>query len=110
MTNRAFGHSLQRGAETRLAQKLAPIFSEMTQSVVMWADIKIFPARGYWRQKRADVQQFTGYFLKGNLKISFGCWESMTDCLRFGFEVRDSRHDSRAYADFEINAKPETRR
>lgn len=96
-------HSLQKpSTEARLAQELAPILSRMLQTAIQWTDISIYPARGYWRQTKADVMAWTGS-VEG--VGSLGCWESMTDCLRFGFDVEDSRNNPRAYATFEVAAK-----
>lgn len=113
-TARPFGHSMRKDTETRMAQALAPRLSTLLGTAIQWSDIKLYPARGYWTQKRADVQAFTGSFKFGNINYSLGCWESMTECLRKGFEVADSRSGmlrggkysrATAYAHFEIWAK-----
>lgn len=69
--------------------------------------IKLYPAVGYWRQTKADVMQFTGSVrLGGNdgMLFDIGCWESMTDCLRFGFEFYDERRSTRPDASFIVMA------
>jgi hypothetical protein len=68
-------------------------------------EMKLYPARGYWRQTKADVQQFTGSVLVNGFFRSIGCWESMSDCLRYGFEVHNMKGEFRADADIVCEAK-----
>lgn len=91
----------------KMIERLAPHFKAAFPGQSF--KIELFPAVGYWRQTKADVMQFTGYVqLDGNsnLRHDIGCWESMTDCLRRGFEFHDKRKEPRNYASFMINAKP----
>ncbi len=66
--------------------------------------VELSPVRGYWTQSRADVMQFTGNFRHDGAIHSIGCWESMSDCLRYGFDINDCRGESRSYADFTCSA------
>lgn len=65
--------------------------------------LNLYPARGYWRQAKADVMSVTGDFKHNGLTYTLGCWESMTDCLRFGFDLEDCRGQAN-YADFMFGA------
>lgn len=52
---------------------------------VVWKGDAIFPARGIWRQKRMDVQSWSAYCYHGGKPWGmFGCWESMTECIKAG--------------------------
>ena len=89
----------------RLAAKLMGYFEQKFPGEALRLDI--YPALGYWRQTRADVMQFTGaiHVGTGQRMFSLGCWESMTDCLKFGYEVSDERGKWRAEEGFIITAK-----
>lgn len=67
--------------------------------------IKLYPARGYWRQTKADVMQFTGSAIIDGVQRDIGCWESMTDCLRYGFLVHDERKAHRPDAAILVEAE-----
>jgi hypothetical protein len=90
-------------AKERLLMRLAPELSRLCNATIAPADIQIFPAQGYWRQCKADVMQWTGTFSIGTLTHDIGCWESVTDCLRYGFTIK--RGSYHAYADFEVSSK-----
>lgn len=49
---------------------------------IKWID----PVTGFW--KRADVYRSEGYLVdpEGN-NIAFGCWSTMTSCVRHGMEL-----------------------
>lgn len=89
----------------RLTVKLMEYFAEKFPGESL--RLEIYPAVGYWRQTKADVMQFTGaiHIGTGQRMFSVGCWESVTDCLKFGYEILDERGEWRAEADFIINAK-----
>jgi len=76
----------------------------LLETCVQWTDLKLYPVRGYWRQTKADVMQWTGVYEVGARTVQIGCWESMTDCLRYGFEV-DFEKGRRRYADVMVSAK-----
>ena len=71
-------------------------------------DLRLWEAEGYWRTDiRADVYRWecqaitsgrTDY--SDGLTVSLCSWNTMTDCVRFGFEIK--RDDA---ASFEICAK-----
>lgn len=88
----------------RMEETLAARLSKMLDEPITSADIELFPATGYWRQSRADVMQFTGYVQIGRLKLNIGCWESMSDCLAYGFDLEDCRGQWRAEAEFMCTA------
>lgn len=88
----------------RMRQAIAERLSTMLKTTIPTIDIDLYPATGYWRHTKADVQQFTGYVKINGTNLSIGCWESMTDCLRYGFDLTDSRGNPRAYAHFELCA------
>ena len=92
-------------AQERLIKKITPYFEKKFPGLT--PDIKLYPVRGFWRQTKADVMQFTGavHLGTGQLMFGIGCWESITDCLRFGFEIHDERGEFRADASFVISAK-----
>lgn len=89
----------------RLTVKLMEYFAEKFPGEALRLDI--YPVRGYWRQTKADVMQFTGavHVGTGQLMFDIGCWESVTDCIRFGFEIEDQRGEFRAEASFVVTAK-----
>lgn len=99
----------RRTTEERLIAKLTPYFEEKFPGEKL--RFELIPARGFWRQTKADVMQFTGgvYIGTDSLTLGIGCWESMTDCLRFGFEISDNRGEFRSEADFVITAKDRSR-
>jgi hypothetical protein len=69
----------------------------------------IYPARGYWTHKHQDVMAWQGHVDvpvdMHRFSYSLGSWDTMTACVRRGFEVQDCRGDDRRYVDFEIHAK-----
>jgi hypothetical protein len=99
----------RKTTEERMIAKLLPHFRPLFPGEEL--SIKLFPVHGYWRQIKADVQQFTGRVQVGsnvNHTYDIGSWESMTDCLRFGFKFHDCRKHHRPYAKFEIEALDRT--
>ncbi len=49
---------------------------------IKWID----PVSGFW--KRADVYRSEGYLIKPDGdSIAFGCWSSMTSCIKHGMEL-----------------------
>lgn len=67
-------------------------------------DIRLYPATGYWTQTRADVMQFTGSAIIDGVQRDIGCWESISDCIRYGFVVHDERGRERADAAIVVEA------
>lgn len=89
----------------RMTEKLAAQLSELLNRPITAGDIDLHPATGYWRQSRADVMQFTGSVTIDGLPNTIGCWESMSDCLAYGFDVSDCRGEWRAEAAFVCSAR-----
>lgn len=89
----------------RMQQALAPLLAQALGGVVHWDEINLYPARGFWRQTKQDVQQFTGGYRHEGVLWSIGSWESMTDCLRYGFDFYDERGNDRADAHFVVSAR-----
>jgi hypothetical protein len=88
----------------RMTEKLATRFTEILGKTITSNDIALYPATGYWRQSRADVMQFTGTVIIDDLPNTIGCWESMSDCLAYGFNLNDCRGEWRAEAAFVCSA------
>jgi hypothetical protein len=70
--------------------------------------IVIYPAKGFYRQRKADVQAWTGYARVNGIQVDLGSWDNVTTCVRRGIEVTDRRSDRTAYAAFEFCAKERT--
>lgn len=99
-------HSLAKPTtKSRLCRALADRLSEIEQTCIQWVDIELFPARGYWRHTKADVQQFTGSVNINGFPRSIGCWESMSDCLRFGFDIEVTGGGMREYNYYDVSAR-----
>ncbi len=66
-------------------------------------DIELFPAKGHWRTSRfADVMPWEGRgidILRGG-PVNFGCWETMTECVRHGIVDPRKQHERGSF--FEI--------
>jgi len=77
----------------------------LEQMGIIASKIQLTGVHGYWRQTKQDVMQFTGTAIIDGVQRSIGCWESMTDCLRYGFTVTDERGKDRSYAHFMVEAK-----
>jgi hypothetical protein len=53
--------------------------------------------------------QFRGSIvIDGAYSFTIGSWESMTKCLRHGFNIVDQRKSSRGYVQFLVEAKVDT--
>lgn len=89
-------------ARDRMEDALATRLEQMGLTV---RNLCIYPATGYWRQTRADVMQFTGSAIIDGVQQSIGCWESVSDCLRYGFTVTDERGNRYADAPIMVEAK-----
>lgn len=59
-------------------------------------DVILWPAKGHWRtDSRADVYRWEGQAFavgrsdyRDGFRVSFCSWETMTACVRFGFELQ----------------------
>ena len=78
------------GAKGRIATKLRGLLEAEGFDVAF-----LTPAAGYWRSNRmADVYRWEGrgnaITVKGlprGMPVSFGCWDTMTECARQGIHI-----------------------
>lgn len=69
----------------RLAKLLNEQIPEYKGRAIEWRASGMYPARGAWTHVRMDVQRWqAACYLKGTDKLwgYFGCWETMTACLK----------------------------
>ena len=60
-------------------------------------------ARGHWTHKHQDVMRWHLQINLGGYASSAGSWETMTECVRNGFDIE--KDDASNYADFMVNAR-----
>lgn len=84
----------------KLCELLAAELTKQGHQVRMNPDA-ISGVTGYWR--KADCYRWEGYFEIFQFdkwqKISIGCWDTMTECVRKGVEVEwDTTYSTEAHA------------
>lgn len=73
-----------KSGEGRVAQDFASLVLSLLGKdwKIKWLD----PVSGFW--KRADVYRVEGYVIDPEGRsIAFGCWSTMTSCVRNGMEL-----------------------
>lgn len=87
----------------RMRRLLWDAMIDLTQQPV--SEPQLYPARGYWTHIKQDVMAWQGNAHVDNILYSIGSWDSMTQCLRRGFEISDLRGHRNREVEFEIMAK-----
>lgn len=72
-------------------------------------NVRLYPAKGFWKTKRADVQPWTGWAdvvfeadgRTGSYPIGIGSWHTMTELLRNDFTI-----SADSYGGFELDPIP----
>lgn len=85
----------------RIREKLAEMLTSQIGREVHAVDI--------WKQSPRHIRFYGSAVWGADTyagKSSICSWDTMTECVRYGFEVeKDTTKSSRAYADYEIHAK-----
>lgn len=100
-------HHRSKFSVGRTRCRLAKLLTEVIGSPIDPEDLDA--AQGYYRQQRSGQAAWSGIIVVDGIKRTICSWDSMTECVRNGFTVQDSRGESGRFADYEIHAKDRRR-
>lgn len=61
-------------------------------------------ARGWWLSAQADVQRWQCWAQQNGHRVLVGSWDSMGDCVRRGFTIRDG-NEAGGYTDVDVMSR-----